>query len=454
MEKSAEKTKRYKRSDNVIPDFEYLFDEEEKPKPGLKKKESKSGVGRRFYKRLLKNNAGGFTLSLLMYILKNSPIWIMPIITANIINAVTGGLAQEEAVHTILINSIVLAVILLQNIPTHVIYSRITDKMLRSTGAGLRAAVVRKLQHLSITYHKEIETGKIQSKFLKDIESVEGLNTNIIKILIPSIISAVVSIGIAVYNSGIVTLFFLVIIPANIFIAQGFRKVLRRKNHMYRVENESVSAKLSNMLEMLTVTKAHGLEDEEIAQFEKNIRYLTTRGLDVDKSNAYFGSASWVIANIMSGACLIFCAILALNGMIAPGDVVLYQSLFSSINNSVQTIINVLPTFSTGFEAVNSISEIMMSKDVEDDRGKARVDSIVGNVKFDHVFYRYPNGTQYVVDDLDLDVKAGECIAVAGASGSGKSTIMNMITITAIPMSTATCMTSMRSSDAFRKRRR
>ena len=427
MEKSAEKTKRYKRSDNVIPDFEYLFDEEEKPKPGLKKKESKSGVGRRFYKRLLKNNAGGFTLSLLMYILKNSPIWIMPIITANIINAVTGGLAQEEAVHTILINSIVLAVILLQNIPTHVIYSRITDKMLRSTGAGLRAAVVRKLQHLSITYHKEIETGKIQSKFLKDIESVEGLNTNIIKILIPSIISAVVSIGIAVYNSGIVTLFFLVIIPANIFIAQGFRKVLRRKNHMYRVENESVSAKLSNMLEMLTVTKAHGLEDEEIAQFEKNIRYLTTRGLDVDKSNAYFGSASWVIANIMSGACLIFCAILALNGMIAPGDVVLYQSLFSSINNSVQTIINVLPTFSTGFEAVNSISEIMMSKDVEDDRGKARVDSIVGNVKFDHVFYRYPNGTQYVVDDLDLDVKAGECIAVVGASGSGKSTIMNMI---------------------------
>ncbi len=113
--------------------------------------------------------------------------------------------------------------------------------------------------------------------------------------------------------------------------------------------------------------------------------------------------------------------------MIAPGDVVLYQSLFSSINNSVQTIINVLPTFSTGFEAVNSISEIMMSKDVEDDRGKARVDSIVGNVKFDHVFYRYPNGTQYVVDDLDLDVKAGECIAVVGASGSGKSTIMNMI---------------------------
>ena len=149
MEKSAEKTKRYKRSDNVIPDFEYLFDEEEKPKPGLKKKESKSGVGMRFYKRLLRKNTGGFIFGLLLYILKNSPIWIMPIITANIINAVTVG--SENPVREIMINSIVLAVILLQNIPTHVIYSRITDKMLRRTGAGLRSAVVRKLQHLSIT---------------------------------------------------------------------------------------------------------------------------------------------------------------------------------------------------------------------------------------------------------------------------------------------------------------
>lgn len=425
MEKSGAKSK-YKRSDNVIPDFEYLFDEDEKPKPKPAKRQRKSGVGLRFYKHLLKNNVGGFILSLVMFLLKNSPVWIMPIITANIID-LAGQQFTDAVLHSIIVNSVVLVVVLLQNIPTHVIYSRITDRMLRRTGAGLRSSVVKKLQHLSITYHKEIESGKIQSKFLKDIESVDALNTNIMKILIPNIISAIVSVGIAIYNSGVVTLFFLVIIPANILIAQGFRKVMRKKNHLYRVENESVSAKLSNMLEMLTVTKAHGLEDEEIAQFEKNIRFLTTRGLDVDKTNAYFGSASWVIANIMSGACLIFCAFLALNGTISAGDIVLYQSLFTSINGAVQTIINVLPTFATGFESVNSIAEIMMSKDVEDSRGKKKIDRVEGNVRFDHVFYRYPNGAQYVVEDFNLDVKKGECIAVVGASGSGKSTIMNMI---------------------------
>ena len=117
----------------------------------------------------------------------------------------------------------------------------------------------------------------------------------------------------------------------------------------------------------------------------------------------------------------------ALKGLISPGDIVLYQSMFTSINGAVQTIVNVLPTFSTGFEAISSLSEIMLSKDVEDSVGKKKLTSVEGNVRFDHVCYAYPNGTSNVVDDVTLDVKKGECIAVVGASGSGKSTLMNLI---------------------------
>ena len=119
MEKSGAKSK-YKRSDNVIPDFEYLFDEDEKPKPKPAKRQRKSGVGLRFYKHLLKNNVGGFILSLVMFLLKNSPVWIMPIITANIID-LAGQQFTDAVLHSIIVNSVVLVVVLLQNIPTHVI---------------------------------------------------------------------------------------------------------------------------------------------------------------------------------------------------------------------------------------------------------------------------------------------------------------------------------------------
>ncbi|HIR67220.1 MAG TPA: hypothetical protein IAB94_04115 [Candidatus Coproplasma avicola] len=89
----------------------------------------------------------------------------------------------------------------------------------------------------------------------------------------------------------------LIIVPANVLLTQFFRKRMSRKNHKYRVENEIVSAKFSNMLGMLPVTKAHGLEDEEIAQCDRNIRRLTARGLAVDRTNSYFGSALRAAAN-------------------------------------------------------------------------------------------------------------------------------------------------------------
>ena len=78
-------------------------------------------------------------------------------------------------------------------------------------------------------------------------------------------------------------------------------------------------------------------------------------------------------------------------------------------------------------EALSSVSEIMNAKDVEMNTGKKTIHEIDGNVEFDHVSYRYPDSPEFVVKDFNLAVKSGECIAVVGASGSGKSTIMNLI---------------------------
>jgi len=118
---------------------------------------------------------------------------------------------------------------------------------------------------------------------------------------------------------------------------------------------------------------------------------------------------------------------MALMGKISIGDVVLYQSLFATINGYVTSFVNYMPSFTSGMESVRSISEIMISDDIEDNTGKASIHSIEGNVEFKDVSYRYPDGDVDVVQHLNLKVAPGECIAVVGPSGSGKSTIMNMI---------------------------
>ena len=403
---------------NMIPNYDYLFRDTEK---NVEKSPTPN-----FFKKIFKKNGGKLVLSSFYFIIKASPVWIMPIITANVIDLITVGV-NPTTWEKLGINALILAILLVQNVPMHYLYARITDKMLRNNSAGIRATVVRKLQRLSITYHKEMESGRIQSKFLRDVNNVDGLFAHILKSIIPDIIGLTIAVSISIYKSGMITLIFFAVVPLNILLAKAFKKPMVNNSKALRSEAETMSSRLTTMLEMLPVTKAHGLEQEEIIGFETEIQKLTDVGLTADKTNAFFGSCVWVLSNSLRFLFLFFCGYMALMKKISIGDVVLYQSLFAMINGYVTSFVNFMPSLTSGMESVRSISEIMMSDDIEDNTGKASLSNIKGEVEFCNVSYRYPDGDQDVVSNLNLKVSPGECIAVVGPSGSGKSTIMNMI---------------------------
>ncbi|MBP3360779.1 MAG: ABC transporter ATP-binding protein [Clostridia bacterium] len=398
----------------TIPDYEEMFSSGNRKKTPFD-----------ILKIIASRNKAEILISSVLFTIKSCAVWIIPIITANVINiATTGG---EDAMHKMLINIALLMVVIFQNIPSHVIYARFTDKMLRTTGAGLRNTVIKKLQHLSISFHKEIESGRLQSKFMRDIEAVEFFNNHFMKSVIPCIIGIIISIGISAFKSGIVTLFFLVVIPLNVIMVTAFQKTMKRNNRHFREENENISAKVSSMIDMIPVTKAHGLENEEIHKLEENIRKLREEGLILDKTNAYFGSISWVLSTALSGLCLLFTGILALKGKIQVGDIVLYQTYFNSITGNVQSLVNIYPELSKGLESIRSISEIINSDETEDNKGKISLKYVHGSVDFRDVCFRYPHASEYSIKNFNLRVSAGECIALVGASGSGKSTVMNLV---------------------------
>ncbi len=413
--KTAERT-------NYIPDYEQLFFENRGDRSSDKKKRAaETGI----LKTLFKKNIKGIVISSFFYLLKNSPTWVIPIVTSNVINLIS--YPDEHVMLKIALNFAVLCVCILQNIPTHILYSRFTDKMLRTVGAGLRNTLVRKLQHLSLTYHKEIESGRLQSKFMRDIEAIEFFNTHFIKSCIPALLGLAVTMTVSGAKSGLVTLFYIIVVPINVMLINMFRGKMKNNNRSFRVENENMSAKVKNMLEMMPVTKAHGLENEEIARLEANIAHLKATGLIMDRTNAYFGSVMWVVSQLLSVLCLAFTGYLAFKGKIRVGDIVLYQSYFSQISNSVQSVVNIYPELAKGLEAVHSMSEVILSDNIEDNRGKIRLRYVHGTIYFDNCCYRYPHTDEDVIKDFTLHTEKGECIAFVGSSGSGKSTIMNMI---------------------------
>lgn len=88
---------------------------------------------------------------------------------------------------------------------------------------------------------------------------------------------------------------------------------------------------------------------------------------------------------------------------------------------------NIYPEFTKGAESMKSVAEIMISDNIEHNSGKIKLRYVHGTVEFRNVSYCYPDSEDKVINNFSLNVEPGECIGFVGASGSGKSTIMNMI---------------------------
>lgn len=403
------------KEDNYLPDYSSFFES----------MKDSSKITSKLLKSLLKSNLVEFICSTLMFIVKHCAVWIIPIITANVIDIATK--PENHALSELFINGAVLVLLVVQNLFTHVIYMNYTSRALRSIGAGLRNSLVKKLQQLSITYQNELKSGELQSKFLRDTEAIEQLLNQLIFNLIPCIMTIIVTVCVTVSKSLIVTAFFAVIIPINIMVVRMFSNKMKKDNRVFRKQVENVSGQIATMLEMIPVTKAHGLENTEINKMETSLKHMKKAGMMLDHSQAQFGSWAWVAGNLMSAVCLVFTGYMAYIGKLSVGEVVLFQSYFNTITGNIQSLLNIYPEFAKGSESVKSVSEVMISDNIENNEGKIKLRYVHGTVQFKNVSYKYPGSDKNVIKNFSLDVEPGDCVALVGASGSGKSTIMNMI---------------------------
>lgn len=362
--------------------------------------------------------------SILFFIIKHSPTWVLPIVTANIINAVTN--PKNNMVQTLTINTIIMIIFLVQNIPTNYIHTWLYAKTIRTVEKELRGALVCKLQQLSIGYHKEMQSGRLQSKIMRDVEQVQNLASQIFISLLAIILNIAVSFGVVIFKSNIVFLFFVCTIPVSVIIMIAFKGKIKVHNKEFRREMEETSAKVMEMVEMIPVTKAHAMEEQETKKMGEQLKKVAQKGLQLDMIQTYFSSISWVAFQIFQVFCLAFTAYIAWKGMIGIGDITLYQTYFSGIVAQIAGVVTLLPVLTKGLESIESIGDVLCANDIEDTRKKKKISKLHGDISFENVSFSYKNEDHPILSNLNLHIKSGETIAFVGGSGSGKTTILNL----------------------------
>jgi len=214
---------------------------------------------------LYKGTYAKLILSAVCFAIKHTPTWMLPIITANIINIATN--PAKHNIYEIYINISIMIVLVLQNIISNYYHTKFHSLAIRHVEAELRGALVRKLQQLSILYHKEMQSGRLQSKIMRDVEAIETLSSQLFVSSLNIVINLIVALGVTLYKSKTVFTFFVMTVPIAAVTIVIFRGKIKKRNTEFRLEMEETSAKVMEMVEMVPVTRAHGLELEEIIRW-------------------------------------------------------------------------------------------------------------------------------------------------------------------------------------------
>ncbi len=297
----------------------------------------------------------------------------------------------------------------------------------QSVAFDLRNAIQTKLTLLSFSFHDQSETGQLLSRAVQDVDRIRFLTGRATLRIIDSVILGLVTAVILVAMNPRLALLVTITLPLLAHRAWVLGSHLRPLSVKIQNQVGVLTTRLEQNLRGARVVKAFAQEPAEVERFEKeNIGWfdLANTGARIQAVN---GPLLDLIANMGTVSIFLYGGILVTQNQLTIGELVAFSTYLGQLFNPVRLLGNIIPAIAQALSAAGRIFEILDAEgDVSDAPDAYPLPPISGHVQLENVTFSYA-GTRTVLYRVDLDVQPGQVIALLGATGSGKSTITNLI---------------------------
>jgi ATP-binding cassette subfamily B protein/subfamily B ATP-binding cassette protein MsbA len=362
-------------------------------------------------------------LSLAMAVVSTALVLVLPGVTLRFVDVIIGQNRPDLILGTAAIGiGAIFARQLLFTLRGHV--NQVLEQKLTHL---VRVELYDKLQRLPVKWFDCNSSGEIMSRVADDVPTMDRVMIEGVDQALAAVLQFLIIAGYMCWHSWELTLVTLVPLPIIGLLTAWWS---RRSEPLWRASAEASSALnavLHDQLAGIRQIKAYTVEPEALATFDQASRKVGEKHLSVMRGQAVVWPAVSFIAE--SGIILMVAcgAYWALNGKISAGTVISFLVAWGFLFDPISRINPLSKTFTRGIVAAKRVFSILDTADEPHLTEGLRPDHLRGHLRFENVTFDYAEDAP-AIRDLSFEAKPGETIALVGATGAGKSTVLNLLT--------------------------
>ena len=301
-----------------------------------------------------------------------------------------------------------------------------SEKASQNVAYDIRNAIQKKLTLLSFSFHDQSETGELLSRAIQDVERLRFLTGRATIRILEGVLLLVMTAVVLLTMNLHLGLLSLAAIPLLVYWALHFGTRLRPLSLQVQKQLATLTTTVEQNLRGSRVVKAYAQEQAEVDRFEQeNTRWynLSTRSAQMQAVN---GPLLILIANISVAAILWYGGRLVIGGQLTLGELIAFTTYMGQLIEPVRRLGMIIPAVAIAGSSAERIFDILDTvADVKDEPGVKPIGNLTGKVAFEHISFGYRE--RQVLQDVDFVVQPGQRVALLGATGSGKSSIVSLI---------------------------
>lgn len=323
--------------------------------------------------------------------------------------------------------ALVYIVILLLNFACNFLQMWILQVMGQSVIYNIREEVFTHIQKLHLGFFDVTPVGKLVTRVTNDVEALNEMYANILVKLFKNIVKIV---GLAVVMLSIhakLALYSFLLLPLIIGLTVLFKKISRTTYRMVKTKITSLNTFLSEHISGMKVIQVFAKEEAKNQEFQR-------KSLDLYKANykemmvfAIFRPSIYMVAVLSLVLVIGTGSHLVLNEALSMGTLFIFLQYISSFFDPIQALAEQFSTLQSSLASAEKIFQILEEEPkIQNEEHVSRPEQIRGKIEFKHVWFAYKEG-DWILKDISFTIEPGEKIAFVGATGAGKSSIINLI---------------------------